>query len=121
MKVRRLYSDDAGESRWADVDVTLAEREFAPPATAIEVSVPEPAKRMMFLRLRPGWNEPVHTTPVAQKLICLRGTVRVTASDGSSRHIGPGDVWHMEDLTGKGHRTEVTSPEAFEAVIVQFD
>ncbi|WP_282060246.1 hypothetical protein [Roseobacter litoralis] len=60
-------------------------------------------------------------TPVAQKLICLAGAVRVTASDGMCQDIGPGDVWHMQDTHGKGHHTVVTSDCDFEAVIIQYD
>ena len=121
MKFLRLFSDDDGESHWEDVEVTLDERSFAPPAQNIEVSDPEPVKQTMFLRLRSGWNEPIHPTPVAQKLICLSGTVRVTASDGDFRDIGPGDVWHMEDRHGKGHHTKVISKENFESVIIQYE
>lgn len=121
MKYQKLYADDAGESRWADIDVTLDEKSFAPPAKVIDVSDPEPARQMLFLRLRAGWDEPIHPTPVRQKLICLAGAVRITASDGSHRDIGKGDVWHMEDTHGKGHHTRVTSDKDFEAVIVQFD
>lgn len=121
MKFLKLYSDDSGESHWAEIEVSLEERTFAPPAKEIEISEPEPAKRMVFLKLRSGWNEPIHPTPVAQKLICLAGTIRVTASDGTFRDIGPGDVWHMEDRQGKGHHTMVTSQEDFESVIVQFE
>ncbi len=120
MKYHRLYSDADGESRWADVDVQLEEKLFAPPAKAIEISAPEPAVQTMFLRLRSGWDEPIHPTPVAQKLICLSGAVRVTASDGEVREIGPGDVWHMEDKHGKGHHTAVISDEDFLSVIVQY-
>lgn len=119
MRYYRLFADDDGESHWEDVEVTLEERSFAPPARDIEVSESEPATRMMFLRLRAGWNEPVHPTPVAQKLICLGGCARVTASDGEIRDIGPGDVWHMEDTHGKGHHTAVTSEVDFKTVIVQ--
>lgn len=119
MKFLKLYSDADGESHWQDVEVELEERTFAPPAKAIEVSVPEDAKQLMFLRLKAGWNEPVHPTPVVQKLICLAGGVRVTASDGEQRDIGPGDVWHMGDTHGKGHHTLVTSDEDFLSVIVQ--
>ncbi len=77
--------------------------------------------RTLFLKLRSGWNEPVHPTPVRQKLVCLAGTVRVTASDGEVREIGRGDVWHMEDKSGRGHHTQVTSDEDFEALIVQYE
>lgn len=121
MKYHRLYSDAGGESHWEEVEVELEERTFAPPAKAIEVSNPDTAKRVMFLRLQTGWDEPVHPTPVAQRLVCLAGTVRVTASDGEIREIGPGDVWHMEDKTGKGHHTVVTSDTDFEAVVVQYE
>ncbi len=121
MIYRKLYSDNDGESHWAEVEVFFEERTFAPPAKAIEISEPEPVKQMMFLRLCAGWNEPIHPTPVAQKLICLSGAVRVTASDGVCHEIGPADVWHMEDKHGKGHHTEVTSKEDFVAVIVQYE
>lgn len=76
---------------------------------------------MMFLKLPTGWNEPVHPTPQKQALICLAGAVCVTASDREAREIGPGDVWIMEDLTGKGHHTRVISDDDFNAIIVQYD
>ena len=88
---------------------------------AYNVSEPESVTSMMFLKLPGGWNEPVHPTPKKQALICLAGIVRVTASDAEAREIGPGDVWLMEDLIGKGHHTGVTSGEDFEALIVQYD
>ncbi len=121
MKFQRLYSNADGESHWEEIAVTLEERSFAPPAQDIEISEPERVKQAIFLRLRSGWNEPIHPTPVSQKLICLAGTVRVTASDGETRDIGPGDVWHMEDKHGKGHHTMVTSAEDFESMIIQYE
>lgn len=119
MLVHTLWVDEAGESHWRDTPVTLEERSFAPPAKAIEISDAEPASAVLFLRLRKGWDEPVHPTPLAQKFVCLRGAVRVTASDGEARVIGPGDVWHMQDTHGKGHHTVVISDEDCEAVMVQ--
>lgn len=119
MRYHELYADEAGESRWRDVEVALEERSFAPPAKAIEVSEAAGAARMLFLRLHAGWDEPVHPTPVPQVLVCLSGRVRVTASDGAAREIGQGDVWRMADTHGKGHRTEVLGAGDFHAVIVQ--
>jgi quercetin dioxygenase-like cupin family protein len=121
LRYHHLYADEAGESRWRDVDVPLKERVFAPPARGIHVSDPESAASIMFLKLPPGWDEPVHPTPKRQMLICLAGGIRVTASDGEVRDLGPGDVWRMEDLAGKGHHTRVTSDRDFEAIIVQYD
>lgn len=121
MRYHHLYADDAGESHWRDVEVTLSERSFAPPAQSIEISGIEAARGFVFLRLRAGWNEPIHPTPKRQTLICLAGRVLVTASDGEAREIGPGDVWRMEDRSGKGHHTRVLDTDDFEAAVVQFD
>jgi len=38
MKFQKLFSDGNGESHWEDVDFTLEERSFAPPAKDIEIS-----------------------------------------------------------------------------------
>jgi hypothetical protein len=121
MRYHHLYSDDTGESRWRTVEIDLHEQTFAPPAKAIFVSTGEPANSTLFLRLASGWNEPIHPTPKRQFLIALAGRIEVTASDGEMRVIGPGDVWRMEDRTGKGHHTKVVSDEDFEAAMVQFD
>lgn len=121
MHYHHLFSDAAGESHWRLVDVALEERTFAPPAQAINVSDPYLATAMVYLRLHAGWDEPVHPTPKRQTLICLKGRIRVTASDGEVREIGSGDIWKMEDLGGKGHHTKVISETDFEAVIVQHD
>ena len=121
MRYFHLYAGDDGQSHWRDIDVPLAERRFAPPAAAILISDTEAATGVLFLRLVAGWNEPAHPTPICQTLICRTGRVRVTASDGEAREIGPGDVWRMEDTHGAGHHTEVIGDEDFDCVIVQFD
>ena len=121
MQYHHLFADKVGESHWRNVDVVLEERTFAPPARGIHVSEAQRVAKMMFLRLPAGWNEPAHPTPKKQTLICLAGVVHVTASDGEVRVIGPGNVWLMEDLVGKGHHTHVTSDEDFKALIVQYD
>ena len=119
VRYHHLYADETGESRWKDVDVPLEERVFAPPAQGIEVSDAMAAGNLLFLRLRAGWSEPDHPTPVPQMLICVAGAAIVTASDGEARRIGQGDMWFMEDTTGKGHHTRVDGAADFEAVIVQ--
>jgi len=121
MWFHHLYADESGESHWRKVELVLQERTFAPPAQRIFISEPEAAKALVFLSLKSGWNEPSHRTPKRQILMCLAGAVRVTASDGEAREIRQGDVWRMEDVTGKGHHTRVTSGVNFEVVVVQFD
>lgn len=119
MKINHLYADAEGESHWRDVEIALEERSFAPPARDIHISDTTPATGLVFLKLRAGWDEPIHPTPKSQTLFCLAGTVRATASDGETREIGKGDIWLMDDTQGKGHHTTVISDEDFEAAVVQ--
>lgn len=119
MKINHLYADDAGESHWRDEEIALEERSFAPPAQDIHLSQMLPATGLVFLRLKAGWDEPIHPTPRSQTLLCLAGAVRVTTSDGEAREIGKGDIWRMDDTTGKGHHTCVISDGDFEAAVVQ--
>ncbi|MCB1463595.1 MAG: hypothetical protein KDJ90_14480 [Nitratireductor sp.] len=121
MRYHHLFVDEAGESRWRDVEIELEEQTFAPPAQGILISKPETARATMFLKLPVGWNEPIHPTPKRQTLVCLAGAAHVTASDGEMREIGQGDVWRMEDTGGKGHHTAVIGDADFEAVIIQYD
>ena len=119
MRYHQLYADEGGESHWRDHEVAIEERPFAPPAKSIEISALEPATNMLFLRLRSGWDEPAHASPIPQTLVCLRGAVVVTASDGDQRTIRAGDVSRMEDTFGKGHHTRALDGEDFDCVIVQ--
>jgi quercetin dioxygenase-like cupin family protein len=62
-----------------------------------------------------GWR--VHP-PKAQFLICLKGHLEVTVSNGEKRTFGPGDSVLMEDIAGKGHRTRVKGTEECIAAII---
>ena len=43
----------------------------------------------------------------------------VQVSDGEVRHFGPGDVVLVDDTTGKGHVSWVTSKTDFDTAVVQ--
>lgn len=121
MEVLRLFADEAGESRFDTYDVSLALQDFAPPAGPLHVSEPEAATRYVLIRLPVGWNGKRHPTPRRQILFCLRGAMRVTASNGDAREVVAGDAWLMADTTGKGHTTEVISEGPVDAVIIQLE
>lgn len=73
MRYHHLFTDGHGESHRRTVDVDHSEQTFAPPAKAIEISEPEPAKATLFLWLPAGWDEPIHPTPKRQFYVCIRG------------------------------------------------
>ena len=52
-------------------------------------------------------------------MFCLAGELRMTASSGETRTIAAGDCVLMEDTSGKGHITEVTSVGPVKAVMIR--
>ena len=45
-----------------------------------------------------------HTAPQRQYVMFLKGETEIEVSDGEKRHFKTGDVFLVEDTTGKGHR-----------------
>jgi len=62
---------------------------------------------VMLTRLRAGMTEDWHTSPQRMFVFGLEGAVEMTASDGTKRIVGPGDMLLLEDTSGKGHLTHV--------------
>lgn len=107
MQYVRIYSDDAGESHFEDVELALAPLDFAPPAPPIRVSAFSPAAMYGFLSSPPGWYGDWHPTPRRQMLFYLAGEIEAETSDGEVRRFEAGSVTLVEDTAGKGHRSRV--------------
>jgi 4-carboxymuconolactone decarboxylase len=65
------------------------------------------ATSVMLTRLKAGMTEDWHASPQRMFVFGLEGTVEMTASDGTKRVVGPGDMLLLEDTSGKGHLTHV--------------
>jgi hypothetical protein len=110
MNLIRLYSDAAGESHFEQVDLNLTLREFAPPATPLRVSDPQPAQNYVIIEVDAEWGGAVpHPSPARMMAFSLSGCTRVTVSSGESRTFVAGDCLLHDDTSGKGHSTEVIS------------
>ena len=107
MKIVRVYSDAAGESHFADVDVAMAPVDFAPPAPPVHLSAFASADQYGFMGGPPGWDGDWHPAPRRLLTVYLTGEVEVAVSDGAVRRFRAGDVTLAEDTTGKGHRSRV--------------
>jgi hypothetical protein len=116
----RLYSDNGGETHFADTELALDEIDYRPPAPLLFVSHAYAAGGLQFIKLPGGWTGEVHV-PKRQFLICLDGHLEVTASDGEKRSFGPGACVLMEDVDGKGHRSNVRSGHDCVAAVVPID
>ena len=108
----RLFADERGESHFAEVEVELAPVDFAPPAPPLHVAALFAATRCGFVGAPSEWGGQVpHPSPRRQLFCNLRGEYEVTASDGTVRRFPVGSVLLLEDTTGEGHATRITSEE----------
>ena len=116
-----LTEDAGGVSHFEDKAYRLSLADFAPPAPAMFLSEPVEAARCVFLTLPAGWGGAKHPSPRRQIAFCLSGELEVEAGDGEVRRIKPGGIWHMEDVSGSGHTSQVVGPENVNLAIVQLD
>jgi hypothetical protein len=115
----RLYSDAAGESHFDDVEIDLASNDYAPPAPPLFLSDITAATKFRFMQAPGGWASDWHTSSTRTMFFVLKGEWEVTASDGESRRFGAGSALLVEDTTGKGHASRVTSEEGSLAAMVE--
>jgi hypothetical protein len=121
MNYIRLYADKAGNTHFEDATLKLDEADYRPPAPLVFVSHAYQTDGVQFVRLPSGWAADTIQVPKRQFLICLKGHVELTASDGKTRTIGPGDTVLMEDADSKGHRTRVKGADECLAAVVPID
>jgi hypothetical protein len=119
MRYTHLWEDDEGESHFADEELPLTPRSFAPPAPPFDVSAPWDAERVVFIHEPPGWFGDWHPVPHVQFFLGIAGEIEVQVSDGEIRRFGAGSVVLTTDTTGKGHTTRVVSAEPARAAFVQ--
>lgn len=108
----RIYTDEWGESHFAEVSVELFPKDFAPPAAPLQVAELTEASDCYLVGAEPEWaGSTPHPTPQRQIFCILRGRCAITVSDGETREVGPGAFVLLEDTTGKGHSSRVVSSE----------
>ncbi len=119
MKYTQLSIDAKGDSHLKDVEVSFEMTNFAPPAPPVSLSNYIAASQLVFFKIPSGWFGDWHPAPKRQYFCCLAGEVELTVSDGEVRVFRSGDVFLLEDITGKGHTTRVLGKTDFIAAIVQ--
>ena len=119
MQYVRIYTDSEGGSRFEDLEVELAEVNFAPPAPPVQLSAYTSATQWAFFAIPPGWSGDWHPTPRRQIFFYLVGQVDIEVGDGTIRRFGPGDAIIVEDTTGKGHRSRTVGDETALQAVVQ--
>jgi hypothetical protein len=115
----RLYTDANGVSHFSKEALPLAP---VPGAGGMEgtlaVNRIGDVKGVTFAQLKAGATEDWHIAPRRQFMVCVRGIVEITASDGQKERMTPGQFMLLEDTTGKGHITHAAGTEDHVALAV---
>ena len=121
MLLMRLYAGADGESHYDTTEYSMNVLDDSPTAKPHWFSDPQSAKSWVFLRCPVGWDGGRHPTPRRQIIVCTAGSIRVTSSLGDVRDLNPGIAVMLEDTTGKGHVSEVTSATDFEGLAIRLE
>ncbi len=63
MRYVRIYSDENGESHFAEMEMRLAPVVLSLTVPALEASEPQEARQILFVRLSPDWDTDWHPAP----------------------------------------------------------
>ena len=113
MKFMRVYNDENGESHIDDVEIEMTEQ--GPLSRASEMWAIEGA---IFREISPGGSTDWHPAPLRQLAINLSGEAEIEVTDGTKRRVGPGQIFLVEDTTGKGHKNTWLDDEVHEFVFL---
>ena len=114
MHYTRIYSDKSGESHFEKIDIDLTEE--GPLGALSEVFK---ARAVQFRENSADYYWDYHNPPSKQFIILLDGVIEITTSLGEKRLFSGGDILLLEDLEGKGHRTEHLKKEKRKSVFIQ--
>lgn len=121
MQMLRLYTGPDGESHYDEIEYAMNLLDDSPPAKPHWFTDAQSAKSWVHIRCPSGWDGGLHPAPRRQIIICTAGSIRVTTSLGDPRDLRPGNAVLLEDTFGKGHVSEVTSPNDFEAIAIRLE
>ena len=108
----RLFTDPQGGSRFEDLEVPLAPGFAAPPADPLHTAQFLAAEGTFWIGAPTVWRgDAPHAAPRRLIFVTVQGEYQVTASDGDTRSFPAGSVFLVEDTTGAGHSTKITSPD----------
>jgi hypothetical protein len=111
LKYVKVYADENNETHFQDMEVSLQEANYAPPAPPIAVSPHQGATGTIAIGFPPGWFGDFHPAPKHQWMIITSGTLEIGVSDGEKRILPAGTIAFLEEAGSKGHSTRVIGDE----------
>ena len=105
--MKRIYTGTDGLSHVEDI--VLDSKSVMEKVTSVEVRVTQPGRFS-------DW----HVGPQRQYIINLAGSGQLEVAEGKV-DLPPGSMEYIDDLTGKGHTTRVTSKEQRVSIWLKFE
>lgn len=121
LKYLLIHGDDAGETHFKDIEVSMDLADFAPPAPPLYVSHFATAAGIVGIGFPPGWFGNFHPAPKEQWMIIVAGNLEIVVSDGEKRQLGVGTIALLKEAGTKGHSTRVIGDEDVFIVVTQLD
>jgi hypothetical protein len=118
MNYPRVYASADGETHFEDINVEMTPGVYVQGIPLVDLAAWTPVSALIFSRLAARYDSDWHPPPRRQFVITLTGTMKLTVSDGEVRQYGPGAIFLVEDLNGKGHRTCAVGSEPVNFVTV---
>ncbi len=103
MKITRIYTDGDGETHFDEIDEPDVEFRSGGAYTRQIDTYGVAFRATEAMGGEPAWGD-WHTAPQRQYILFLHGETEIEVSDGEKRLFKSGDVFLVEDTTGKGHR-----------------
>ena len=116
MRIHNLYVDEKGETHFRDIEV-----EWKNEGPGGKTSATFKATGIIFRETPGSYDYEWHPAPRRQYIINLDAGVEITASDGEKRVIGPGEVFLVEDIHGKGHLSKSVAGKMRHSIFVPID
>lgn len=114
MHYTRIYSDSNGESHFERVEISLKDY-----GAVGFLSESMKVKILQFRENNGDYYWDYHNPPTRQFIILLDGTIEITTSLGEVRQFNAGEILLVEDMEGKGHKTENISKESRKSIFIQ--
>ena len=116
MRIHNLYVDDQGETHFRDFEV-----EWTKEGPGGKMSETLPATGIIFRETPGTYDLDWHPAPRRQYIINLDAGVTITASDGEARTIGAGEVFLVEDISGKGHLSQAINGQMRHSIFIPIE
>ncbi len=116
MKFVHLYTGADGLSHFKDVEIEMSDA-----GSRGQSSESIKATGIFFSISGADYDLDWHNVPRRQFVVTLEGDVEITASDGTKRRFGPGDVMLADDTTGRGHTSRTMNNKPRKAIFVTLE